>query len=295
MKWNREVKTISGFIITRFGGIALFLFIQLFGVTRVLAVDNSQQPVYAFGVVPQFEARRLHAIWSPILKQLNDRTGYRFALKGAPTIADFEKAFMRGDYDFAYMNPYHYIIANKTQRYQPLLRDQGKKLFGVLVVRKDSHINDVSQLDGQKIAFPSPNALGAALQMRQELHDIFHIQIQPVYVKTHDSVYLNVLLGKTQAGGGVQKTLRSKPQAYQQSLKIIHKTRQVAPHPIVVHPRVPQKVKQAVFDAFLAMGRTEAGKKQLAKIPIKQIGAATHADYVPLLEMKLERFYVKPE
>jgi len=260
-----------------------------------LNASTHEHKYYTIGVVPQFEARRLHSVWHPILEELEKRTGYRFELKGAPTIAEFEKAFMHGDYDLAYMNPYHYIVANQTQGYLPLVRDTAKKLFGVLVVNQQSDISRVEQLDGKTIAFPSPNALGAALQMRQELHDIFNIKFNERYVKTHDSVYLNVILNQTSAGGGVQKTLNRQPENYRNALKVIHKTKPVAPHPVVIHPRVPEAERTIIQQALVAFDQREESRKLLLKVPMKKVGIAIQEDYAPLLDMKLERFYVKPK
>jgi len=256
---------------------------------------QSQEKIYKIGVVPQFETRRLHSTWNPILEHLNKLTGYQFKLVGAPTINDFEIAFMQGKYDFAYMNPYHFILANQLQGYLPLVRDIGKKLHGVLVVNKNSGINKVSQLDGKVIAFPAPNALGASLLMRQELNDDFSIKIKPSYVNSHDSVYLNVLLGEALAGGGVQKTFNKQPAQYQNSLKILYKTRSVAAHPLVVNSNISKQVRDKVFKALLAMGKTKTGADLLANIPIKQIGKANIDDYLPLKSINLDRFYIKPE
>lgn len=254
----------------------------------------AQEKIYTVGVVPQFEARKLHAIWRPILDQLQQATGYGFEMKGSPSIPEFEREFVEGKFDFAYMNPYHLVVANEKAGYVPLVRDHGRKLFGVLVVRKGSGITSPKELDGKTLAFPAPNALGASLQVRQELSDKFHITIDPMYVKTHDSVYLNVLTGKAAAGGGVQKTLnRQKPQ-YRDHLAVIHETEKVAPHPVAVLPRVPEDVRNKVRDAFLALGETEEGKALLEKIPMKKIGPARMDDYAPLKLMGLERFYVAP-
>ncbi len=191
------------------------------------------------------------------------------------------------------MNPYYLVMANETAGYIPLVCDHGRQLFGVLVVRKDSGIDDPRQLQGKPVAFPSPNALGASLQMRQELHDRFGVTTRPQYVKTHDSVYLNVLLGKTVAGGGVQKTLNRQKPAYRKALRIIHATTRVAPHPFAALPSVPEKVRNAVKQALLEMGRDQSGRKLLARIPMKEIGPASLSDYEPLKNMGLERFAAK--
>jgi len=271
--------------------IALFVVCIILSAVSVPAIAGD--PVYKIGVVPQFEARRLHQIWQPILNHLERETGYTFELSGSPTIPAFESEFMQGIFDFVYLNPYHLVIANKEMGYTPLVRDIGKKLFGVLVVSKSGNVKDVKDLAGKVVAFPAPNALGASLQMRQELTDLFGIEISPRYVKTHDSVYLNVLLGEAAAGGGVQKTLDQQKDDIKNNLKLIHKTTPVAPHPFAVHPRVPNEVANDVKRALLALGETQSGKKMLSLVPIKQIGKATIEDYLNLLRMGLERFYVK--
>jgi phosphonate transport system substrate-binding protein len=250
------------------------------------------QDSYLVGVVPQFEARRLHQIWQPILDYLQQETGASFRLIGAPTIPAFEKEFAQGNFDFAYMNPYHLIMANNAQGYQPLVRDVGRQLYGVLVVSKQSGITRVQELEGKKIAFPAPNALGASLMMRQELVDDFGLNFTPRYVKTHDSVYLNVLLSETAAGGGVQKTLNQQKPQIRDNLTVIHQTRKVAPHPFASHPRVPPEVVEQVVKAFLKLGQSKDGKAMLAAIPMKQPGRARLADYANLEAMGLDRFHV---
>lgn len=250
--------------------------------------------VYTIGVVPQFDARRLQAIWRPILDELEQRTGKRFQLRGSPTIPEFERELMNGAFDFAYMNPFHAALASRDQGYVPMVRDVGRTLQGVLVVREDSPVQEISDLDGKIIAFPAPNALGASLQMRTELHNIHGIRIQPLYVKTHDSVYLNVFLGQTPAGGGVQKTLKRQRPEIREALRILYETRGVAPHPIMVHSRIPKAMRRKVTEALLALGNKPDGKALLQKIPIKQVGPASISDYTPLFDMGLEAFYVKP-
>lgn len=250
--------------------------------------------VYTFGVVPQFEARKLHSIWRPILDLLEKETACKFKLQGSSSIPKFEQEFAQGKYDFAYMNPYHMVIANDYAGYIPLVRDHGRKLYGVLVVKKDSNISDPKQLNGKTLAFPAPNALGASLQMRQELHDKFGIKFKSNFVKTHDSVYLNVLLDEASAGGGVQKTLNRQKNQYKEMLRVIHKTQEVAPHPIAVLPDVPVEIRDRIHDALLKMGQSKEGRKLLSKIPMKKIGPASMDDYLPLKDLGLERFYVSP-
>ena len=259
-------------------------------ISTVNAVENK---TYSVGVVPQFDVRKIRKIWQPILDELQADTGHKFVLKGSPTIPKFETEFNEGQFDFAYMNPYHMLLASKSQGYSPLVRDVGRQLFGVLVVKKEGPIKELKDLEGKVVAFPAPNALGASLMIRAALKENHNINIIPRYVKTHSSVYLNVALGQAAAGGGVQKTLGQQPGLIKSSLHIIYKTKEVAPHPFVAHPRVDSGVKNKVIAALLKLGKTEKGRGLLKNIPIKKIGKSSIDDYSPLKEMGLDKYYIK--
>lgn len=270
--------------------ISISIFLVFLVLLRV-PVEAADEASYSVGIVPQFDTRLTHSIWRPILDDLEQRTGVKFSLRGSTTIPDFEREFDKGLFDFVYMNPYHIIRANKQNGYRPLVRDIDRQLYGIVVVRDDSSIERVAQLDGQIVAFPAPNALGASLMSRAAFETEYGIKIRPKYVKTHSSVYLNVALGRAAAGGGVQKTLAQQPDELKNTLRVIYETSRVAPHPFAVHPRVPQPVSEQIKAALLAMGETESGKKMLALIPIKQIGSASLEDYEPLNQLGLDQYY----
>ncbi|MEG3639052.1 phosphate/phosphite/phosphonate ABC transporter substrate-binding protein [Magnetococcus sp. PR-3] len=264
--------------------------LMVWGATPSWAHDQTR--IYSFGVVPQFEPRKLAAIWRPILTEVEKLTGLHLHMTGSPDINEFERGFLRGDFDFAYMNPYHAVLAAKHQGYLPILRDHGRKLSGVLVVAKDSPITHIKELQGQTIAFPSPNALGASLLMRYELAEQHGLTVEPLYVKTHSSVYLHVALGQAVAGGGVLGTLKRQKPAVKSRLKVFYTTRKMPPHPITAHKRISPKVRQQIQQAFLKLGQSKKGQAMLANIPMKRMGVAAQKDYAVLNDWQLEHYYV---
>ena len=246
--------------------------------------------VYRFGVVPQFGQRRIFQTWVPILRRLEQKTGLRFELVGSEQIPVFETRFIAGEFDFAYMNPYHVVVANNKQGYIPLVRDGARVLQGVIVVRNDSPIKSVQELSGKTVAFPSANALGASLLPRSELAQRYGIKLVPRYVKTHSSVYLHVVQKLVVAGGGVRSTLRHQKPRIREKIRILSRTAGVSPHPIVAHPRVPARHIQAVRKALLAMGKNSADRALLAKIPIQQVIESSVADYETVRRLELDEF-----
>ncbi|MGK0273499.1 MAG: phosphonate transport system substrate-binding protein [Cocleimonas sp.] len=271
----------------------LTLFAMVFISISFLPSVVFAETTYTVGVVPQFDARRTQKVWTPILKRLESETGLSFELIGSPDIPEFEKDFTAGKYDFAYMNSYHLVVANGSQGYTPIVRDIGRKLYGIIVVKKDNPITKIEQLDGKLIALPAPNALGAALIPRTEFATKFNIKPDYTYVKSHTSVYLNVLLGQVAAGGGVQKTFSQQKPEIINKLRVLYETTKVSPHPIAVHPRITPEISKKVQDAFLKMAKSEADTKLLQKIPMKKLGVANLKDYDELRKMGLEDFYVK--
>jgi len=275
------------------GGWLLFIILFLSFIILPARASAGQTVTYTVGVVPQFNAQHTHRIWMPVLEELQRRTHLQFRLDGSPSIPEFEHRLLAGKFDFAYMNPYHFLLANREEGYLPLVRDHGRMLAGILVVRRDSPLKTIKDLDGRILAFPAPNALGASLLMRAELQNIHQVTTKPRYVKSHDSVYMNVIMGQAAAGGGVQKTFNKQSEKIRDKLRIFYRSTEIFPHPVAVHPRVPEAVRRKVREAFLEMGKTETGKKLLAKIPIKTIGTAMTDDYRPLEKMGLEHFSAK--
>jgi len=233
---------------------------------------------FTIGIVPQYEQRKLHAIWKPIVEDLERKTGFTFHLNSTLTIEKFERAIERGDFDFIYMNPYHIVQVHDSQGYIPLVADR-TPLRGILVVRKDGPIKSPGDLDGKTVAFPSANAIGATILPRADLEQIFHADVKPVYVKTHSSVYLHVVKELASAGGGVEKTLQEQDDAVKNALRIIYRTRVIPSHPVAAHPRVPSGVRETVRRALLDMNNDPEGRAMLQKVPVGQFVPVGYDDY----------------
>jgi len=245
---------------------------------------------YSFGVTPQFPQGKLNAIWKPIIDELEKKTGLSFKLVTTLKLNDFEKEYMAEKFDFAYLNPYLIVRGVKPGTYLPLVRDN-KPHRGIVVVRKGGPISKIAELDGKTVAFPSPNAIGAALMTRSELERLFGVKVVPLYVKSHSSVYLHVAKGLTAAGGGVLKTLQEQDAAVRDLLTVLHTTEVMPNLPVAANRRVPADVREKVRRAFLALAETDEGRALLAKVPITEIVATSLDDYLVIEKWGLERYF----
>ena len=261
--------------------IALTASLTLF--TCISFADN-----FTWSVVPQFTSTAIHRDWTPILDELEKRTGHTFTLKIYETFSDFEANFLEGKSDFCYMNPYHIVMAKQAQNYTPLIRDDKSQLTGILTSRKGSNIQILSDLKGQKIAFASPNAFAASLYMQSLLKNKEHIDFTPVYAGTHSNAYRQVLTGKVKAAGGVYRTLSKEPLEVQSALQVIYKTPSTPTHSITAHPKVSTNIQKEVQQAILDLAQTERGQSLLNAILIpRPVKASYQQDYQALEKLNL--------
>lgn len=257
--------------------------------------DPKAPKVHEVHVVPQLTPSVLLANWAPLLEQLGRLSGLCFELRIASNIPDFENNLLAGEPDFAFVNPFHAVMAKKAQGYLPLVVDSKERLSGILTVRVDSSIKSIRELDGKTIALPAPNAFAASLLIRSWLAQQ-GIRIQPRYVKTHGNVYRAVIIGDVVAGGGVNNTLEREAPSVREQLRVLYETPGYAPHPLMAHPRVNPQLREAVIAGLIKLGESESGRKLLDDIQIPSPMRASYArDYAPLESLQLEKFVVQHE
>jgi len=261
----------------------------MLGLLTMLAWPAQAEPVFSFSVAPQFERRILFGIWQPIVDELEKRTGQRFELVTSLSVGEYDADVRRGAYDFVYANPYLMESIDENPGYIALVRDS-QPLHGILFVRQGSPVKRIEDLQGKSLAVPSMSALGASLLLRAELDRQYGVKMVPLIAKTHSSVFLHVLNGLADAGGSVQKAFAEQDPRAQGALRILHRTRNVPPHPIAAHRRVPEAIREKVRQAFIAMSASEEGRQLLARVPMQQAVAATSDEYHVIRGLKLENY-----
>lgn len=242
---------------------------------------------YSFGIVPQQSADKLARLWGPILRQIGEETGFKVSFKTAPDIPTFEKRLSAGEYDFAYMNPYHYTVFNKTNGYQALTRARDKRIRGIMVVRKDSTIEQMADLDGSTLAFPAPAAFAASILSQSNLK-VSGVKFKPKYVSSHDSVYRTVAKGLYPAGGGVIRTLNNVAPEIRDQLRVLWTSQGYTPHAIAVHPRVGKQEAQSLQQAFVKLDQQAEGAALLKGIKIKGFEIAQDSDWDDVRGLELK-------
>lgn len=120
------------------------------------------------GVVPQQSPLKLAKKWSKVTNYLKEKTGYEIVFKTEKSIPTFEEQLYSGTYDLAYMNPYHFVVANHKQNYEAFTR-ANKNIVGILLAKEKSIPFTKDNLKGKTFLFPAPNAFAATLLTKFEL------------------------------------------------------------------------------------------------------------------------------
>jgi phosphonate transport system substrate-binding protein len=238
----------------------------------------AETPALRFGIVPQQSASRLAQLWGPLLDHLGNASGIPLTFRTAPDIPEFERRCAAGEYDLAYMNPYHYTVFHRSPGYQAFARQQGQRIRGILVVRQDSPARALTDLAGQTLAFPAPAAFAASVLTRAALTRA-GIPFTPKYVASHDSVYRTVAKGLYAGGGGIQRTFDNVDPAVREPLRVLWTSPGYTPHAFAAHPRVNAAQIARLQAAMLALAQDPRGRELLSGIGFTGIEAGEDSDW----------------
>ncbi len=248
---------------------------------------QTEEVTYSFGIVPQQSASKLARLWGPLLNRLSQDSGLKLRFATAPDIPTFEQRLAAGEYDIAYMNPYHYTVFHESPGYQALAKARDKRIKGIMVVRKDSTIDRLPDLREATLAFPAPAAFAASILTRAQLKAL-DVTFQPKYVSSHDSVYRTIAKGIYPAGGGVVRTLNNVTPEIRDQLRILWTSQGYTPHAIAVHPRVESKTTQRLQRALVQLDSQAEGATLLRGIKIKGFETARDGDWDDVRGLQLE-------
>jgi phosphonate transport system substrate-binding protein len=103
------------------------------------------------------------------------------------------------------------------------------------------------------------------------------------------NVIQSVLLGKADAGATFSTDLDKEPEEVRDQIRTVLATREIAPHPLGAHPRVPPQLREAVRKAVLDLAAEADGAALLKKVSLASPVAADYQrDYQALEEIDIK-------
>ncbi len=119
-----------------------------------------KETVHIFGVHPLHNPERLFEVYQPLVDYINRHiTGGTLKLEASRNYAAFERKLYAGEFHLALPNPYQVITSlNHDYRVFGKMGDD-HNFRGIILVRRDSGIREITHLKGKAISFPPPPPL----------------------------------------------------------------------------------------------------------------------------------------
>jgi len=260
-------------------GIVSGFVLALAGIT-VQAEPPSSDGQYVMGVFPHLPPSQLEKVFSPMASDLGKAVNRKIVMRTNSTFERFAQSLDDQVFDIAFVQPFDYVRIADTIGYRPLAA-RTEKLAAILVVKKDSPLQNVHDLKGKKIALPPVVAAVSYLVRAHLLANGLDPDkdVRFLHYRSHISCMQQVLIGAVDACGTAPPPLRFFQHKMNVKMKVVTKSREI-PHALfVIHPRVPKKEKQIIKQRIISWSETEEGKRLLERGRLKPFIPITDADY----------------
>ena len=279
MGWNRQWRRIVPLL----GLIA--------AATWAPVIQAAEDPLI-MGVFPRRNAAETARLFTPMAVHLGERLGREVKLVTSKNFASFWKAVTEQQYDIVHYNQYHYIRSAKTYKVIAHTQEFGKNaVAGVLFVRKDSGITEVSQLRGRTVIFGGGK--DAMLSYIAPRYLLMQAGLKEGDFKTEIAVNpQNALVAlyykQADAAGGGEVVLDQpviKNAVNVQELRLLAATEPLLFLPWAVKRSMPAKLAESIQSVLLDLKNSDAGKQVLKSAIMTGLGNAVDRDYDPHRKM----------
>ncbi len=234
-----------------------------------IGVIPRERNVIYFSVIPRDNPRIAYEKYQPLIDYLSEATPYRFELVLRKSYEDTVTDMGNGTIDIALLGPLTYLEAHKKYgavcMLKPNTADGGAYYRSVIITRKDSSIRSLSDLKGKSFAFASVKSTSGNLIPRYLLANSgIHLGNLKTYTNFDydESVVKAVLSGQYDAGA-VKDTVAEK--YYSLGLKIIEESGPIPAGPLVIGPKTPPAVTEAVKRALYDLKPSDKNNQELLK------------------------------
>ncbi len=251
------------------------------------ATDSNE---YILGVHPLHNPKRLHEIFGPIADYLTAQIpDASFKIEASRNYAAYDEKLYARRFHFALPNPYQTV--NSLKHGYRVFGKMGddRNFRGIILVRRDSGIEKVTDLAGKAISFPAPTALAATMMPQYYLYihglDVMN-DVDIRYVGSQESSVMNVFLGNVAAGATWlppwRALLKERPELGE-ALEVKWTTSPLPNNGLVVRDDVPEGIVTEVARLLFALNMHEQGMVMLDRMELSRFEAATNETYDPVL------------
>ncbi len=245
--------------------------------------------IYIFAVHPLHNPERLFEVYRPLVDYINkNSTGFKLKLEASRDYAEFDKKLFGSELDIALPNPYQTIVSIE-KGYRVFAKMGNDNDFrGIILVRKDSDIKNISDLKGKRISYPAPTALAACMMPQWFLYengiDVIN-DLKNIYVGSQESSIMNVYYKEVDAGvtwpPPWRALLKKKPELGKE-LEVKWQTSILPNNSFVAKTEIPAEVINHLQYLLVNLHLNDEGKKILERMETPYLEWADNNTYKPV-------------
>lgn len=269
--------------------VAILLFAVLTGSICFAEEKPKQELVMAF--VPSRDVSQIQLSADRIADYLSKQTGYHIKAITVQGYSAIVVGMSNKTIDIAFVGPLDYVVSHLKNGSYPItasVRNGRKGYNGIMIVRKDSKINNLKDLKDKTVAF------GDALSASSNIYPKLAMakagvsstkDIRAMTLNSASAIVVSVLQRKVDAGA-IYLDARTNPEVITRFPKImdetrvIYQTQTIPADPQIVRKDLNSLQVQQLKKALLALSSDKDGKKWLKELfGISQLVAADDSDY----------------
>ena len=245
-----------------------------------------EKKTYIFGIHPLHNPKKLFEIYSPLINYLNKNLkDITITLEASVNYDEYDKKLFSGHFDFSLPNPYQTVESTKYGYtiFGKMADDENFR--GIILLRKNSNIKEISDLKGKSISYPAQTALAATMMPQQFLHDNgidINRDIKNLYVGSQESSIMNLFLNESSAAATWPPPWlafkKERPEIAEQ-LEVKWQTSPLPNNGLVakkdIDPLLTQKIASLIFN----LHKTQEGQNILKAMQLSKFEKADYNTY----------------
>ena len=265
-------------ILFRSGCLLLVILLQIVGMLRPVSAEmlgTSRNPIRMM-FVPSGDAQVIVKGGQEVAKLLQKETGLHFKTSVATSYAAVIEAMGAGKVDIGWLATFSYVLAKNKYDVELLLVVQrfGSPFYrGQIMVRTDSGINSLDNLQGKRFAFVDPASTSGHLYPKTLLLskglDPKTFFSKTIFAGSHNAVVLSIYKGEVDGGaaydGSRAAVAKSYPDVFDK-IKVLAYTKEIPNDTVSVRKELPADLKVRLRNGLKKISDSPEGSKVLKRL-----------------------------
>jgi phosphonate transport system substrate-binding protein len=233
---------------------------------------------YRFSPVNQYGIKLTAEYWNPIIDYVSEKSGVKLVLKIGRTSADTTAYVLAQEVEFVFSN---HLFSPEREKlgWRVTARRNAPPIRGQIVVPAESSVRELTDLNGQEVAFAGPEALvGYKFPYAHLLSR--NIDARPVFAGNMDAAFSQMFSGRVKASGANSQLIEGYAKREGRPYRVIWSSEPLHDLALMVGTNVPEADARAVTQAFINMDKDPRGRDILAKSS-QAVGLPVDANFIP--------------